>query len=382
MQQRLFDDGDTLLVGNIQTIPSGTGLQIGPLDHATASPEDFTKEYIHFTGYLNDKKLTVGLRLDLLYRTQVLVFRTLMLSGFIVVLTMLAFGYFLSERSLRRLKEIETALSLTSEGASGVRISERGGSSQIDRIARQMNEHFDRLSRMIATTRNKAAATAHDLKSPLGRAYLSLERATSLAERNEDPTDALADTQSELENMRVIFESYLQLSRIEAAGTENLTTRVDLRELAIEMVDTFAPIAEDAGQSAQIEVEEGQDFLVMGDGQMLQQLMANLVENAVTHGPEGNVIFVRLSSAGTHIFLTVADRGAGIPDDSKERAFEPFHRLDESRSKPGSGLGLAPVRAIVEKHRGSVALKDDHPGLIVEVSLPAFADKDGRQDHV
>ncbi|MFZ5963031.1 sensor histidine kinase [Thalassococcus sp. BH17M4-6] len=369
----LFGAADDFVVGNVLTRPDGLGLQVGPLDHAAAAPDDITREYVYFSGPLDDSTLVVGMRLDLLYHTQILVFRTLTLSGFLIVLTMLSMGYYLSYKSLRRLKDIETALSKTSDGDTDVRISENGGTTQIDRIARQMNLHLDRLSRMIATTRNTAAAAAHDLKSPLGRAYLSLGTAMERVEAGQDPTDALTDTQDELENMRVIFDSYLQLSRIAAAGDDHLNARVDLQEVTAELVDTFALIAEDAGQRLSFEVEEGRDFRVMGDAQMLQQLVVNLLQNAVTHGDDGNHIAVTLNRAGAEVRFTVADTGPGIPDDAKARVFEPFHRLDPSRTKPGSGLGLALVQAIAEKHQGRITLRDNEPGLIVELSLPAAA---------
>ncbi|ETA50556.1 sensor histidine kinase [Ponticoccus alexandrii] len=372
----LFNGAGEFVAGNILSRPEGQGLQIGPLDHAAAAPQAMALDYIYFTGPLSNRTLTVGLRLDLLYRTQVLVFRALTISGFIVILTMLTVGYFLSARSLQRLRDIESALSRTSDGDTEVRIAENGGNTQIDRIARQMNTHFDRLSRMMATTRNTAAATAHDLKSPLGRAYLSLEKATSLVERGDDPADALADTQAELDTMRVIFDTYLQLSRIEASGTERLTLRVDLKALVIDMVETFAPIAEDSGQAFSFDFKELDNFSVMGDGQMLQQMVANLFDNAVTHGSEGNVITVSLGHEKGRIRIIVADTGPGIPDDSKEKVFEPFQRLDPSRSKPGTGLGLALVRAIAEKHGGQVTLRDNHPGLIVDLSLPAVVNPD------
>ena len=366
----LFGAADTLVAGNIMTRPEGDGLQVGKLEHAAASPEDLTNDYVYFSGPLEDGILVVGQRLDLLYRTQILVFRALTLSGFIVVLTMLSVGYYLSHKSLRRLKDIETALSKTSEGDTAVRISENGGTTQIDRIAHQMNLHLDRLSRMIATTRNTAAAAAHDLKSPLGRAYLSLGKALEMADQGDDPTEALTDTQDELENMRVIFDSYLQLSRIEAAGGEHLTGDVDLENLLIELVETFALIAEDEGQSLSFDVEQGQHYVIKGNAQMLQQMLVNLIQNAVTHGPIGNVISVTLSRSDDIIRLAVADKGPGIPEVQRKSVFEPFLRLDPSRSKPGSGLGLALVRAIVEKHSGTVRLGDNHPGLIVEVILP------------
>lgn len=368
----LFGASGDFLAGNVLTRPEGRGLQVGTLDHAAALPGDLTREYIYFSGPLGDRTLVVGMRLDLLYHTKIMIFRALTLSGFLIVLTMLSFGYFLSHKSLMRLKDIETALSRTSDGDTAVRISEDGGTTQIDRIARQMNRHFDRLSRMIATTRNTAAAAAHDLRSPLGRAYLSLEQAMGKVESGEDPTDALNDTQDELETMRVIFDSYLQLSRIEAAGEEHLTTDVDLRALTGELTETFALIAEDAEQSLSFDAQDGQDYRIRGDRQMLQQLVVNLLQNAVTHGPTGNTVTVRMRRAEGHVLFTVADTGPGIPAEARERVFEPFHRLDPSRTRPGSGLGLALVRAIAEKHNGSVALKDNHPGLIVEVTLPAL----------
>jgi|GEM_PF-722562 len=371
----LFGPEDDVIAGNLLTRPEGQGLQVGPLDHALASPDDISHEYVYVSGPLGDHVLVIGQRLDLLDRTKVLIFRTLALSGFLIVLTMLSFGYFLSNKSLRRLRDIETALSKASDGDMAARISDDGGSTQIDRIAREINLHLDRLSRMIATTRNTTAATAHDLKSPLGRAYLSLGKAMEMVDRDEDPSEALADTQDELENMRVIFESYLQLSRIEATGEEHLTAHVALKALTAELTETFALIAEDEGQSLSFETDAGQDYGVTGDAQMLQQLVVNLLQNAVTHGAAGNRIEAKLRRTDGHIRLTVADTGPGIPDDAKQRVFEPFHRLDPSRTKPGSGLGLALVQAIVEKHGGSVTLKDNHPGLIVEVTLPVASNQ-------
>lgn len=368
----LFGAEGAFIAGNILTRPASEGLQVGPLDHAAAATGAVTQEYIYVAAELGENLLVVGERLDLLYRTKILLFRTLTLSGFLIVLTMLSVGYYLSSKSLRRLRDIETALSKTSEGDTAVRISDRGGSTQIDRIARQMNLHFDRLSRMIATTRNTAAAAAHDLKSPLGRAYLSLGRAMERVEQGADPTEAMSDTQVELERMRVIFDSYLQLSRIETSGDAPLHACVDLRSLTAELVETFALIAEDEGQSLSFAAEAGSDYGVTGDAQMLQQLVVNLLQNAVTHGSMGNRIAVRLERDGPALRFTVADTGPGIPAASMERVFEPFYRLDPSRSKPGNGLGLALVRAIVEKHQGRVALRDNRPGLIVEVMLPAI----------
>ena len=369
----LFAPSGALVAGNLKTRPVGSGLQVGPMDQATPSLDGMAADYVYYAGPLGGNVLVVGQRLDLLYQTKILIFRSLTLSGFFIVLTMLSVGYYLSNQSLRRLRDIESALSRTSDGDMAVRIPYHGGTTQIDRIARQLNHHLDRLSRMVATTRNTAAAAAHDLKSPLGRAYLSLGKAMEKVEAGEDPGLELADTQDELEAMRVIFDSYLQLSRIEAGGDGLLTADVDLAALAGDLAETFALIAEDAGQSLTFTVEAGQDYGIRGDAQMLQQMVVNLLQNAVTHGPEGNRITAGLGRSDGRVLFTVADCGPGIPQASMQRVFEPFHRLDPSRSKPGSGLGLALVRAIAERHNGAVTLRNAKPGLIVEVSLPALA---------
>jgi signal transduction histidine kinase len=109
--------------------------------------------------------------------------------------------------------------------------------------------------------------------------------------------------------------------------------------------------------------------MVMGDATMLQQLLVNLLENAVTHGGDDNRIGLSIDHTADHIHLIVSDSGPGIPKLARDAVFEPFHRLDPSRSKPGSGLGLALVRAIAERHGARVTLSDNAPGLRVVVSF-------------
>jgi signal transduction histidine kinase len=100
-------------------------------------------------------------------------------------------------------------------------------------------------------------------------------------------------------------------------------------------------------------------------------MVVNLFQNAVTHGKEGNEICVGLDRDAHIVRLTVADTGPGIPEAARNDVFEPFHRLDPSRRKPGSGLGLALVRAIAERHGARITLADNAPGLRVTVEFGA-----------
>ncbi|TYC63120.1 HAMP domain-containing histidine kinase [Stappia sp. BW2] len=372
----IFDENGHL-AGNLATRPPGSGFQVGTLEYMTPPQPGASTESIYYGDEVDGRWLVVGQRLDVLKRTREAFVRTLALTGFIVVLSMLAFGYFLSRQSLSRLREIEATLERASEGDVTARIPENGGTTQIDRLAREMNRHLDRSSRLMTTTRNTAAAVAHDLKSPLGRAYLALGRAQDKVEEGADPRDALLDAQDELERMRGIFDTYLQLSRIEG-GTDNATFKtVKLSDLVCELAETYAMVAEDAGQNLVTRLDDADACEILGDTQMLQQLIVNLLQNAVNYGPEGNEISLELTRHEDRVALVVADKGPGIPETDRDAVFQPFYRLDPSRTKSGSGLGLALVRVIAERHGGTIALHDNHPGLRVEIAFPSLAEPQG-----
>lgn len=370
----IFDADDTHLAGNIMSRPARQGLWVGSLDHAVAPPAGTRNDFVYYAGDLDGRTLVVGQRLDLLHHTRTLILRTLAIAGFAIVLFMLAIGYYLSRWSLGRLLEIETALDRASEGDIAARIPENGGNTQIDRVARQMNRHLDRLARLMTTTRDTAAAVAHDLRSPLSRAYLALGRALDRVDANEDPRAEIEDTQGELGQMRAMFDTYLQLARIESGTSVISVQTVDLGIVLNDLAETFALVAEDAGQSLDYRRDGNGRYGIDGDAAMLQQMIVNLLQNAVTHGDAGNRIELRLDREGNRVRLCVADTGPGIPQAAREAVFEPFRRLDPSRSKPGSGLGLALVRAIAERHGATVELFDNAPGLRVEIVFDAAVD--------
>lgn len=370
----IFNTDNGHLVGNVMTRPAGQGIQVGPLDHASPPPEGTVNDYVYFSGDLDGRTLVVGQRLDLLHHTRSLILRTLAIAGFAIVPFMLALGYFLSRQSLRRLRQIETALEKAAQGDIAARVPEDGGNTQIDRVAREVNQHLDRLARLMTTTRDAAAAVAHDLRSPLGRAYLALGRALERIDADGDPRAEIEDTQGELAQMRAMFDTYLQLARIESGTDVAGVQTVDLASMLDDLVETYALVAEDAGQSLRYLRDGNERYEIEGNIAMLQQMIVNLLQNAVTHGGMENRIDLHLVHDGGRVRLRIADTGPGIPEAAHESVFEPFRRLDLSRSKPGSGLGLALVRAIAERHGATIRLSDNAPGLKVEIIFAAAAD--------
>ncbi len=288
---------------------------------------------------------------------------------------MLCAGYFLSRKSLHKLEQLEMTLAQVSDGDMTARIALSPDNDQIDRIAGRMNAHLENLSRLMISTRATAAAVAHDLKSPLARAYLGLGQALARIEQGQDPRAEIEDTQAELEGMNGIFDTFLRLARIEGGADGAQFAPVDLGALLDDLAETYQMVAEDSDQNLVYERPKG-SVIITGDATMLQQMVVNLLQNAVTHGGAGNQIGLTLDHAGDQVLLTVADTGPGIPEAARDAVFEPFHRLDPSRSKPGSGLGLALVRAIAERHRAHITLADNAPGLRVTV---AFAEPQARR---
>ena len=370
----LFDSAGTPLAGNLLKRPDAPGWHEAALAVSGAATPTQTEErgvaYLYRSALLGEHTLVVGQRMDRLSLTKRAIFRTLAISGFVVVLAMLSAGYFLSRKSQYKLEILETTLARISDGDMSARMRLSSDNDQIDRIAERINTHLDTLSRLIVSTRVTAAAIAHDLKSPLARAYLGLGRALTQFEAGRDPRAEIEDTQAELERMNGIFDTFLRLARIEGGADGATFAELDLGALMDDLAETYQMVAEDKGQRFVYTRPDRESTMVMGDATMLQQLLVNLLENAVTHGGEDNRIGLCIDHAADHIHLIVSDSGPGIPKLARDAVFEPFYRLDPSRSKPGSGLGLALVRAIAERHGARVTLSDNAPGLRVVVSFP------------
>ncbi|MCB2095022.1 MAG: HAMP domain-containing histidine kinase [Rhodobacteraceae bacterium] len=371
----LFDSAGTRVAGNVRSLPGLSGWQEGSLDLITHATQREAKEgkvgFLYRSGALDGHILIVGQRMDGMYRSNRAVFRTLAATGFVVVLTMLATGYLLSRKSQAKLERMEEILARVSKGDVNMRMMVSPENDQIDRVAARMNTQLDTLARLMVSTRATVAAVAHDLRSPLARAYLGLGRALDRIEAGDDPRAEVEDTQAELERMTGIFDTYLRLSRIEAGADGVTFDRVDLAPLLDDLAETYQMVAEDAAQTLVYERPGEGRLEITGDAAMLQQMVVNLLQNAVTHGSQGNRILLRLNREAGQIRMTVADTGPGIPAAAREAVFEPFRRLDASRTRAGSGLGLALVRAIVERHGARISLSDNAPGLRVVVEFAA-----------
>jgi signal transduction histidine kinase len=215
---------------------------------------------------------------------------------------------------------------------------------------------------------------AHDLKTPLTRLRNRCEEALRLAEDESQYRAALESTIEESDGLIRTFNALLMIARAESGQARDNMSDFDAAEIARGVGELYEPLADDRGLKLRVEAPAA--ATVHGNRELVSQALANLVDNAIKYAaPNGKAngateVVVQAQSDGDRIVLTVADGGPGIPEADRGRAVERFVRLEQSRSAPGSGLGLSLAAAVARLHGGELKLEDNHPGLRSIIMLP------------
>jgi signal transduction histidine kinase len=205
------------------------------------------------------------------------------------------------------------------------------------------------------------------LRTPITRARTRLEDAALHAETADDLRAAIERATIDLDGIVGVFQALLRIAEIEAGSRRSSFARVDLAPLLTEVADLYDAVAEERGITLRLETPDA--VPAFGDKAMLQQAIANLVDNAVKFSPDHGT--VRLTaSISTAVLIAVEDSGPGIALEDRERATDRFYRGEAARSTPGSGLGLSLVLAVAQLHGGTFRLEDNRPGLRAVLSLP------------
>lgn len=233
-----------------------------------------------------------------------------------------------------------------------------------------INRHTERLSSMLAARRRFLADAAHQIRTPL--AVLSTQAEVGL--RQVDPAETretFAALLATIRSTRRMADQMLALSRAENADALAVPhVAVDLAGLARDTTAELAPVA--LRRRIDLAFEPSGEATVAGDRQMLHELIANLIHNAIQYGPPESEVVVATGAFDDRVVLSVTDQGPGIPVDERAKVFQRFYRILGHGGPEGSGLGLAIVRQIAELHRGTVRLQDGPGGrgLQVEVEFP------------
>lgn len=279
-------------------------------------------------------------------------------------------GALISRGVARRAAAMSRALAAVERGDLARRLAVREGGDEFDQLATRINATLDRLGEVMGTLRRVTDDIAHDLRTPLGRLRQRLEAALRGARDEAEWQAAVEGAIADCDRILGIFAALLRIAQVEGAARQAGFAQVDLSALAADVAEVYAPAAEERGQSLSLDLAPG--VTARGDRELLTQMLANLVENAVRHGRKGGRIGLSLApGAGGGATLVIADDGPGIPEAEREKVFRRFHRLDTARATPGTGLGLPLVKAIAELHGIAITLADAAPGLRVSLAVPA-----------
>ncbi len=280
-------------------------------------------------------------------------------------------GYWLMRRSLQPVDEITRR----AEGITSTNLSERlpviRTGDELERLSISLNRMIERLDDAFQHINRFSADASHELRTPLTILQLELEGIAQSQRLNPSLIDQIGSALEETHRMSHIVESLLAISRLDAGEAKIVLTRIDLGQLAASTTEQMKLLAEE--KSIQLTSTVAHDVYVEGDRSHLQQVVVNLVANAIKYTHDGGEVEVRVRCKANSAILEVSDNGAGIPDYALPHVFERFYRADKARSREsgGAGLGLAIVKAICTAHGAELHVSSrEGMGSVFTVELP------------
>ena len=295
-----------------------------------------------------------------------------LVSGFILIMGIGSFaGVWVGRLTEQRIEAISTTMEEVAEGKLAARIPiDETSNDDLDRVSTSINNTLEKLENLMESQVQISNDIAHDLRTPLQRLRQRLE---NMANQQDVDTNEAVIALAQTEDIINTFNALLRIAQIEAGDRRERFRRTDLRDLVINVYDAFEPTAEDAGQQLRLKISD-QPLYVLGDSDLLMQLISNLVENALRHTPEGTIISMEASFSNGAPLLCIADTGPGIAREDREKVFRRFYRGEKSRTSGGNGLGLSLCKAIAELHYAELMVSDNQPGVRILVDFPPAAD--------
>ena len=367
------------LAGNVQQIPAEVLLHPGfvPIfyrgaESAGKSRQALVGVYVLSGGF----RLLIGHDLGDRARIGATMMRALAISLIFFAALGALGALFVARRVLQRIDDINTSAHGIMAGDLTRRLPVSGSGDELDRLAEGLNEMLGRIAELMDGLREVSDNIAHDLRTPLTRLRNHAEAALAFDGDAASYRLALEKTIEESDALIKIFNALLLIARAEAGGDVGPPQLFDVGEAALTVAELYEPIAEEAGVALTVRAQG--PLTVRGNRELVGQAIANLVDNALKYGaadrgpadPKPEVVITGERTGGL-VVLTIEDRGPGIAPADRTRVLDRFVRLEGSRSRPGSGLGLSLAAAVLRMHGGSVELEDNEPGLRVRLTLPA-----------
>ena len=301
-----------------------------------------------------------------------IVLKRLMTDTMLWTLVMVVFlgasgGLLLRGLFRRMVRDIARTSSAIASGDLSRRVPRSGSGDEFDRVSQTINAMLDRIGRLMDGVKQVSNAIAHDLRTPITRARARLEDAALHGGNTEELRAAAWRAVSDLDGITAVFEALLRISEIEAGSRRSAFAEIDLAPTLAGLAELYAAAAEENG--LRLDLQQPARLLLWGDLSLIQQAVANLLDNAIKFSAPGGQVMLRATIADRQVILEVADRGIGMALADRMRASERFFRAEAARNTPGSGLGLSLVQAVAHLHDGTLVLEDAEPGLRITLTL-------------
>ncbi len=320
----------------------------------------------------NQMIVLVGRDLGEPERFRAVVRRALMFALGMMALGGLLIWYFVGRRALKRIDSVSEASRRIMGGDLSGRLPITGAGDEFDRLSENLNAMLTKIAGLNDGLKQVSDNIAHDLKTPLTRLRNRAESALAGDPATAGYRQALESTIAESDRLIKTFNAILMISRLEAGYSTEALAKVDLAATIRDVVELYEPSAEE--RDVILEAPENSTSMIDGNRELIGQALSNIVDNAIKYS-EGAAskptVTVTIEKSDGEVRVSVSDNGPGIPDeDDRQRVTERFVRLEQSRSQPGSGLGLSLAKAVMKFHGGRLDLVPGNPGLTVVMAFP------------
>ena len=285
-----------------------------------------------------------------------------------------AVAYFVSGRALKPLKRFTAkAERVQLQSLTEITLSE-DEAVEFSRLSRAVNQMLLRLKQAFDAQQQFVGNAAHELRTPLAlmQARLDLYMSTDHGDSCPETEETIAMLREQTERLSRMVQTLLDMSELKAVPRND---RIQLAPMIEEVLADLSPLAEKSGVTLS---QSGEDLWITGSDVLVYRAIFNLVENGVKYNRPGGSVSAAVSRRGEEAMIEIKDTGCGIPEDFRESVFQPFFRVDKSRSreKGGVGLGLSLVWEIVHLHSGDVRVRESgETGTVIEMTLPISAEE-------
>jgi signal transduction histidine kinase len=366
----LFGADGHPIAGNMETLPPGIAPDVpaeADIVRVDNRGRESQKVRLVLHPLATGEILVIGRNIEEIDEIAEIVGRALALGVIPAFALAVAVGIALSWRARDRLADVNRQIQRIVAGDLRERLPIRGGDDPFDQLAIGVNRMLGDIERLIHEIAGVGDDIAHDLRTPLTRVRVRLERGRENAATLEELQTVADRALVGLDQTLAIITALLRIAEIEQSRRLEGFSQVRLAPLLREVGDLYEPIAED--KHVTLRVEAGEEATVLGDRDLLFEAIANLVDNAVKFTPDGGRVELALLGSAAEPIIRVSDSGPGISASERKAVIKRFYRSDKSRGTEGLGLGLSLVAAIVNLHGFRFTIGDG-PGCTVEIACP------------